>query len=104
MLTSIVYTLQHKSATESDVRREFEGYGTIERVRIVRDKKGRSRGYAFVVYERERDMKGLFRFLFESSLGRLLACKSLFCYLGGHIFFHPFTSDVLTHLSSISRL
>ena len=40
------------------MRREFEGYGTIERVRIVRDKKGRSRGYAFVVYERERDMKG----------------------------------------------
>ncbi|KAJ7883052.1 hypothetical protein B0H14DRAFT_3751687 [Mycena olivaceomarginata] len=48
----------HKTATESDLRREFETYGTIERVRIVRDKKGRSRGYAFVVYERERDMKG----------------------------------------------
>jgi U1 small nuclear ribonucleoprotein len=52
------FLLQHKSATETDLRREFEGYGTIERVRIVRDKKGRSRGYAFVVYERERDMKG----------------------------------------------
>jgi U1 small nuclear ribonucleoprotein 70kDa len=50
---------QHKSANETDLRREFEGYGTIERVRIVRDKKGRSRGYAFIVYERERDMKGL---------------------------------------------
>ncbi|KZT29922.1 hypothetical protein NEOLEDRAFT_486459 [Neolentinus lepideus HHB14362 ss-1] len=50
----------HKSATESDLRREFETFGTIERVRIVRDKKGRSRGYAFIVYERERDMKGLF--------------------------------------------
>lgn len=50
---------QHKSAKETDLRREFEGYGTIERVRIVRDKKGRSRGYAFIVYERERDMKGL---------------------------------------------
>ncbi|KAF9466448.1 hypothetical protein BDZ94DRAFT_1336959 [Collybia nuda] len=48
----------HKSATETDLRREFEGYGTVERVRIVRDKKGRSRGYAFIVYERERDMKG----------------------------------------------
>ncbi|KAF7375055.1 RNA-binding domain-containing protein [Mycena sanguinolenta] len=34
----------HKTATESDLRREFETYGTIERVRIVRDKKGRSRG------------------------------------------------------------
>jgi hypothetical protein len=41
------------------LRREFETYGTIERVRIVRDKKGRNRGYAFIVYERERDMKGL---------------------------------------------
>ncbi|KIM84388.1 hypothetical protein PILCRDRAFT_68531 [Piloderma croceum F 1598] len=48
----------HKGATENDLRREFESYGTIERVRIVRDKKGRSRGYAFIVYERERDMKG----------------------------------------------
>ncbi|KAJ6494637.1 hypothetical protein C8R47DRAFT_1265783 [Mycena vitilis] len=54
----------HKTATESDLRREFETYGTIERVRIVRDKKGRSRGYAFVVYERERDMKGLSLFPF----------------------------------------
>jgi U1 small nuclear ribonucleoprotein len=49
---------QHKNATENDLRREFEMYGTIERVRIVKDKKGRSRGYAFIVYERERDMKG----------------------------------------------
>ncbi|KAI0259856.1 hypothetical protein BC834DRAFT_832789 [Gloeopeniophorella convolvens] len=48
----------HKGATDSDLRREFEMYGTIERVRIVKDKKGRSRGYAFIVYERERDMKG----------------------------------------------
>ena len=60
---------QHKQATESDLRREFEIYGTIERVRIVKDAKGRGRGYAFVVYERERDMKGysdlavLFRYL-----------------------------------------
>lgn len=50
---------QYKGATESDLRREFETFGTIERVRIVRDKQGRSRGYAFIVYERERDMKGL---------------------------------------------
>lgn len=49
---------QHKSATDSDLRREFEGFGSIERVRIVRDKKGRGRGYAFIVFERERDMKG----------------------------------------------
>ncbi|KAF9650259.1 hypothetical protein BDM02DRAFT_3070450, partial [Thelephora ganbajun] len=47
-----------KNATESDLRREFESFGSIERVRIVRDKNGRSRGYAFIVFERERDMKG----------------------------------------------
>ncbi|KAF8650985.1 hypothetical protein AX16_004971 [Volvariella volvacea WC 439] len=51
----------HKSATETDLRREFETYGTIERVRIVRDKKGRSRGYAFIVYEREREMKTAYK-------------------------------------------
>ena len=52
------HTPQHKNATENDLRREFEGFGSIERVRIVRDKNGRSRGYAFIVFERERDMKG----------------------------------------------
>ncbi|CED84611.1 U1 small nuclear ribonucleoprotein (RRM superfamily) [Phaffia rhodozyma] len=50
-----------KKATEVDVRREFEMYGAIERVRIVRSKKGTSRGYAFVVYERERDMKAAYK-------------------------------------------
>lgn len=58
--TLFVSRLQ-KGATESDLRREFEGYGTIERVRIVRDKKGKSRGYAFIVYERERDMKAAYK-------------------------------------------
>lgn len=40
------------------MRREFEMYGKIERIRIVKDKKGKSKSYAFIVYERERDMKG----------------------------------------------
>jgi U1 small nuclear ribonucleoprotein 70kDa len=44
--------------TESDLRREFEMYGPLERIRLVRNKDGKSRGYAFLVYERERDMKG----------------------------------------------
>ncbi|KAJ9119577.1 hypothetical protein QFC22_003286 [Naganishia vaughanmartiniae] len=47
-----------KKTTEEDLRREFEMYGKIERIRIVKDKKGKSKSYAFVVYERERDMKG----------------------------------------------
>ncbi|KAG1882091.1 hypothetical protein F4604DRAFT_443580 [Suillus subluteus] len=51
----------NKNATESDLRREFESFGTIERVRLVRDQKGRCRGYAFIVYERERDMKAAYK-------------------------------------------
>lgn len=50
--------LQSPKATDADLRREFEMYGAIERIRIVRDRKGKSSGYAFIVYERERDMKG----------------------------------------------
>lgn len=49
---------QSKKTTEEDLRREFEMYGKIERIRIVKDKKGKSKSYAFIVYERERDMKG----------------------------------------------
>lgn len=50
-----------KRATEADLRREFEQYGAIEMVRIVKDKKGRSRGYAFIVYDREKDMKSAYK-------------------------------------------
>lgn len=51
----------HKAATDSDLKREFEHYGIIERIHIVRDKKGKSRGYAFLVFERERDMKAAYK-------------------------------------------
>ena len=65
--------------TEKDLEREFGRFGPIERIRIVVDstaetngtaseseakpkqlkkKKKAHRGYAFVVYEREKDMKG----------------------------------------------
>lgn len=33
-------------------------YGPLDRVRIVLDKEGKSRGYGFLVFSRERDMKG----------------------------------------------
>jgi U1 small nuclear ribonucleoprotein len=46
---------------EADLRREFDRYGPLERVRIVRNKDGKSRGYAFLIFEREKDMKGEFR-------------------------------------------
>ena len=68
--------------TEKDLEREFGRFGPIERIRIVTDtaseangttsesesnlgmpsqkkkKKKPHRGYAFIVYEREKDMKG----------------------------------------------
>ena len=60
------------SVTEEDLRREFGRFGRITQVRIVRDggqgdsklgkkksRKGTSRGYGFVVFESENDMKGL---------------------------------------------
>jgi U1 small nuclear ribonucleoprotein len=46
------------SVTEKDLQREFEMYGPIARIRIVADRNGKSRGYAFIVYEKERDMRG----------------------------------------------
>ncbi|EIW70793.1 hypothetical protein TREMEDRAFT_73567 [Tremella mesenterica DSM 1558] len=48
-------------ATEQDLRREFEMYGAIEHIRIVRNRKGKSNSYAFIVYERERDMKAAYK-------------------------------------------
>jgi U1 small nuclear ribonucleoprotein len=50
-------------ATTKDLEREFSRFGAIERVRIVTDrgkgkKSGKPRGYAFVLFENELDMKG----------------------------------------------
>ncbi|WFC93617.1 hypothetical protein MBRA1_000238 [Malassezia brasiliensis] len=45
------------ATTERELRREFDRYGPIERIEIVRDRNGKSRGYAFILFERERDMR-----------------------------------------------
>ncbi|KAG8733318.1 hypothetical protein FRC11_007201 [Ceratobasidium sp. 423] len=50
-----------KNATEDDLRKEFGSYGRIERIRLVRNKRGASRGYAFIVYDREKDMKAAYK-------------------------------------------
>ncbi|KAK7181355.1 U1 small nuclear ribonucleoprotein [Paraphaeosphaeria sporulosa] len=57
------------STTEEDLEREFGRYGPIERIRIVENVKAapdaplkkRKRGYAFIVYEREKDMKAAYK-------------------------------------------
>ncbi|KAI9760904.1 MAG: hypothetical protein M4579_001405 [Chaenotheca gracillima] len=58
---------------ESDLEREFGRFGVIERIRIVTDthadgkenekkkKKKPHRGYAFVVFDREKDMKAAYK-------------------------------------------
>ncbi|PWY63885.1 RNA-binding domain-containing protein [Aspergillus heteromorphus CBS 117.55] len=52
---------------ESDLEREFGRFGPIERIRIVKDtvtpkgSKKAHRGYAFIVYEREKDMKAAYK-------------------------------------------
>ncbi|KAG9248950.1 U1 small nuclear ribonucleoprotein of 70kDa MW N terminal-domain-containing protein [Calycina marina] len=64
--TLIVARLSY-DATEKDLESEFGRFGPIERIRIVVDtkqyekpnkKKKNHRGYAFVVFEREKDMRG----------------------------------------------
>lgn len=63
--TLIVARLSYE-ADERDLEREFGRFGPIERIRIITDtrahekpnkKKKPHRGYAFVVYEREKDMR-----------------------------------------------
>ncbi len=44
-------------ATERDVEKEFDQFGKIRRVTLVRDREGRPRGYGFVEYEDERGMR-----------------------------------------------
>ncbi|PLW10611.1 hypothetical protein PCANC_23137 [Puccinia coronata f. sp. avenae] len=48
--------------TESDLKREFDMYGPIEKLVIVKNKlTGKSRGYAFILFEREKDMKAAYK-------------------------------------------
>ncbi|KAG5513691.1 hypothetical protein PMAC_000729 [Pneumocystis sp. 'macacae'] len=59
--TLFVSRLSYK-VTEQDLMREFGRYGAIERVRLVTNlKNNKPMGYAFIVYERERDMKAAYR-------------------------------------------
>ncbi|KAG5438264.1 hypothetical protein PCK2_000965 [Pneumocystis canis] len=59
--TLFVSRLSYK-VTEQDLLREFGRYGSIERIRLVTNiKTNKPMGYAFIVFERERDMKAAYR-------------------------------------------
>ncbi|KAL8193771.1 hypothetical protein R6Q57_026463 [Mikania cordata] len=48
--------------TESRIKREFEAYGPIKRVRLIADKEtDKPRGYAFIEYLHTRDMKAAYK-------------------------------------------
>jgi U1 small nuclear ribonucleoprotein len=48
--------------SESKIRREFEEYGPVKKIRVLYDSKsGKPRGYAFVEYEKERDMRSAYK-------------------------------------------
>jgi len=47
--------------TEKKLQREFEQYGPLKNVRLVQDKEGKARGYAFLEYEHEGDMRSAYK-------------------------------------------
>lgn len=52
-------------SSESKLRREFEVYGPIRKIKVIGDKSsGKPRGYAFIEYEHERDMHCKYGLLF----------------------------------------
>ncbi|KAM3407923.1 hypothetical protein ACQJBY_001324 [Aegilops geniculata] len=59
--TLFVARLNYETS-ESRVKREFEAYGPIKRVRLVTDKDtSKPRGYAFIEYMHTRDMKNAYK-------------------------------------------
>lgn len=47
--------------SEKKLRRELEQFGRIKTIRMVNDREGKPRGYAFVEFEREDDMADAFK-------------------------------------------
>jgi U1 small nuclear ribonucleoprotein len=46
---------------EKKLKKDFEIYGPIKRVRVIRDKDGKSRGYGFIEYEHKADFKTAYK-------------------------------------------
>jgi U1 small nuclear ribonucleoprotein 70kDa len=47
--------------TERKLLREMESFGAIKDIKIVKDRDGKSKGFAFVEYDHEEDMKRAYR-------------------------------------------
>jgi len=47
--------------TEKKLKREFSTFGTVKGIRMVTDRHGKPRGYAFIEYGSERDMKEAYK-------------------------------------------
>ncbi|XVF59606.1 hypothetical protein PTKIN_Ptkin07bG0289400 [Pterospermum kingtungense] len=59
--TLFVARLNYETS-ESRIKREFESYGPIKRVRLIADKStNKPRGYAFIEYTHTRDMKAAYK-------------------------------------------
>ncbi|OAF69911.1 hypothetical protein A3Q56_02274 [Intoshia linei] len=58
--TLFVARLSYK-LKESDIKHEFEAYGKIKRIRLIKTLENKPRGYCFIEYERERDMKNAYK-------------------------------------------
>ncbi|MES1921458.1 hypothetical protein MHBO_002992 [Bonamia ostreae] len=58
--TLFVARLSYK-ATKEDLLKEFNYFGAVKSVALVKDKKGQPRGYAFVEFKHKDDLKSFFR-------------------------------------------
>ncbi len=57
--TLVLARLSH-ATSDRQIRAALETYGAIKSVRVVRDREGRPRGYAFVEFANERDMRAAY--------------------------------------------
>jgi U1 small nuclear ribonucleoprotein len=72
---------------EKKLRRDFELYGPIRSIRVVHDTEGKSRGYAFIEYETEKDAEAAVR----KSEGKRIEGRRIVCDVerGRYVFSSP---------------
>lgn len=58
--TLFVSNMSHDT-NEKKLRREFESFGPIKAIRVVTDQEGQPRGYAFIEFENDEDMRQAYK-------------------------------------------